>query len=414
MEEKNTSEKSIKAKIFFWVILVAVVFFGFGYQFGIRNFQAKVANYKPIFSISSKDPPAQFEKVDFSPFWQVWDVMFEKYIDRSKIDPNVLVNGAISGMVKALGDPYTAYLTNEENSAVKEDLSGSYEGVGIQLGFKDKQLVVIAPLKSSPAETAGVLPGDEILKIDGEETIDISLPEAVKKIRGKAGTKVVLNLKRAEKDAYDLELTRANIEVKSVVLEYREIDGQKVAIIKLSRFGEQTQSEWDGAVEQIQSDGVKAIILDVRNNPGGFLTAAIEIASDFVSGRVVGQEVAGGAREFYPATKQARLAKIPTVVLINQGSASASEIVAGALQDRGKAKLIGEKSFGKGTIQDVVDFESGSGVHVTIAKWLLPSGESIDKIGLKPDIEVKISEEDQTNGKDPQLDRAQQEIEKII
>ncbi len=342
--------------------------------------------------------------LDFARFWEVWDRLNTTYYDKSKIDGEKMLEGAISGMVRAVGDPYTTYLPKEDNKAINEDLDGSFEGVGMELGYsEDQQLIVVSPIENSPAIRAGVKSKDRILTIDGQDTNGITLPEAVKKIRGKSGTKVVLKmLSEGEVQPKDVELTRATINIPSLVLSYRDDYG----IIKINKFGEKTNSEWDKAVTELLSKKVKGVVVDVRNNPGGYLNSAVYLGAEFTGGTIVIQEGINNTRKEFKAERKGRLIGLPVVVLINQGSASASEILAGAIKISGQGSLVGEKSFGKGTIQEVEDFENGAGLHVTIAKWLLPNAEWINGKGILPDYEVKMTEDDIKDKKDPQLDKA--------
>lgn len=390
------------------IILIVILAFLLGWQFGHRDVQFKLLNYKPTLSIIDKEPPKNIN-VDFKLFWDTWDLVSRTYLNKKAIDPNKLFYGAISGMVASLGDPYTVFLPPEQQKFTKDELSGSFEGVGIELGFdKDKRLAVVAPLDGTPAQKAGIKSGDIIVKIDGKDSSNISLPEAVNLIRGPKGTKIALTIFRSgDSNTKDISLLRDTIIVKSVNLKFENTtNGKKVAIIKLSRFGERTESEWNSAVSDLLAANPQAVILDLRNNPGGFLEGAAFIASEFLEGgNVVLQEDSEGNKIPFKVTRPGKLTKIPLEVLINKGSASASEIVAGALQDRKRATLIGEKSFGKGTIQNAEDLAGGAGIHITIAKWLTPNGRWVNDLqGLDPDVFVAADNEDVT--KDPQLDKA--------
>ncbi len=347
-------------------------------------------------------------ELDFGKFWQVWDRLNTTYYDKSKIDGEKMLEGAISGMVRSVGDPYTTYLPKEDNQAINEDLDGSFEGVGMELGYsEDQQLIVVSPIENSPAIRAGVKSKDRILTIDGQDTNGITLPEAVKKIRGKSGTKVVLKmLSEGDVQPKDVELTRATINIPSLVLSYKDGYG----VVKINKFGEKTNSEWDKTVTEMLAKKVKGVIVDVRNNPGGYLNSAVYLGAEFTDGTVVIQEGINNTRKEFKAERKGRLIGLPVVVLINQGSASASEILAGAIKVSGQGSLVGEKSFGKGTIQEVEDFDNGAGLHVTIAKWLLPNGEWINGKGITPDYEVKMTEDDIKSEKDPQLDKAMEVI----
>lgn len=385
-------------------LIVAVAFFAIGFVVGQKKISVERKGIVPNI-IFENQTSLQNQNVDFSLFWKVFEVLPQRYLEKSDIDGQKILYGAISGMVRSLGDPYTAFLDPKQNDAVTDELSGSYEGIGIQIGFnKDKRLVVIAPLKGTPAATAGLKPKDMIVKIDAEDTFEMTLPEAVELIRGQRGTKVKLVLLReGSEKTFEKELERARIDVKSVDLSYKTVDGKQVAIVKVSRFGEKTDAEWDAAVAQIQGKGVSGIVVDMRNNPGGLLTSAIHLASEFVKGTVVKQESDSGAISSLGTDHSGKLTGTPVVVLINGGSASAAEIFAGAIRDNNRGKLVGEKSFGKGTVQDVVSFPGGSSLHVTIAKWLTPDGDSIHEVGIAPDVEIKNKDDDE---KDFQLEKA--------
>ena len=401
------------------IILIAIfgLFCGSaGYWFGRREISLSLNNSSFKVKIDRKVPPKN-QDVDFSLFWEVWDRIFASYLQRKSLDQAKMVYGAISGMVNSLGDAYTVFLPPPENKQTKEDLNGSFEGVGIQLGYKDERLAVVAPLTGMPAELAGVKAGDLILRIVDEnakvdkETTGMSLPEAVSLIRGPKGSIVKLTFSReGTEKPFELALKRETIIVKSVELTFLEKEGKTIAHLRLTRFGDRTEEEWEAAINEIIKENNKnkkfgGIVLDLRNNPGGYLTGSVYIASEFLSnGIVVQQDKGNEGRETYSVNRQGQLFSQPLMVLINAGSASASEIVAGALQETKRAKLVGEKSFGKGTIQEAQDLYGGAGLHVTIARWLLPSGKSIDKEGVTPDFEVKMDEKDET--KDPQLEKA--------
>ncbi len=362
--------------------------------------------------------------LDLSLMWKVKDKLKQSFLDKEKMEDNTMVYGAISGMVSSLGDPYTVFLPPKENKSTNDDLNGEFGGVGIQLGYKDKNLAVMAPLARTPAEAAGIRAGDLILKIvDKEKGVDkdttgISLEEAVSLIRGKVGTEVTLTLYREGiKGTFGVTLKRDNIVVPSMELEWIKKDGKSVAWIKLNKFSEQTYTDWPETVDKIISEKNKlgsnygGIILDLRNNPGGYLQASVLVASDFLSqGVVVTQKSSDGKEEVYKVdTSKGNLVNDKLVVLINEGSASASEILAGALKDYNRAKLVGVKSFGKGTVQSPLDFADGSGLHVTIAKWLLPNGNNIHGVGINPDVEEKWNNDNK--GKDDnQLDKAVQVV----
>jgi carboxyl-terminal processing protease len=397
-----------KARVFILILLVVGVSFGGGYYFGVQGFRASVTKALRV-TVSRQIPPN--EKVDFSLFWQVWDTISSKYYDKTKLDPNQMVYGAISGMVSSLGDPFTTFLPPNQNKVINEDLSGSFSGVGIQIGFdKTGKLTVDAPLPGSPAEKAGVKAGDFIAHItDVKKSIDvdtpgISLGDAVADIRGPEGSTVTLILVRDGLAPIKVDLVRAKIDVPSVSLKFVG-DGEKIADIKVNSFDAKTPDEWNTAVDQVLAKGsVTGIIVDLRNNPGGYLQDAVDLTSDFVKfGSTVVIEQDGNEKKVpYKTEKTGRLLNLPVVVLINGGSASASEIMAGALQDLTGAKTVGTKSFGKGTVQEPIDVVGGAGLHVTIAKWLTPNGTWVHGTGITPDVIV----DNPTATEDAQLKKA--------
>lgn len=388
-------------------IVIALLTFIIGWQVGRYDLNLQWKNYRPNFSIKNQSPPSGNVPVDFTLFWQTWDLVSKQYVDKKAIDPQKMYYGAIQGMVAAVGDPYTVFLPPESQKATKEELGGSFEGVGIQLGFnKEKRLVVVAPLKGTPAEKSGIKAQDLILKINDKDTTSMALPDAVSLIRGQKGTKVNLDVYTDGDDKpRTVTLQRETIVVKSVEFEARKTpQGKKVAYIKLTRFGERTATEWNDVVSEALANGSETVVLDLRNNPGGFLDGAVYIGSEFIDrGDIVIQENAKGERQGYKVNRPGKLLKQPLVVLINKGSASASEIVAGAIQDDKRGKLVGDQSFGKGTIQEAQELPGGTGIHITTAKWLTPNGRWIHGTGLTPDVKVDIGK-DQT--KDPQLDKA--------
>ncbi len=377
---------------------VAILVFGSGYKLGQYKTANTVLN-QPNYNITNSKPdnPA-LKNLDFSLFWQTWDEVQQKFVDKKKLDPKVMYYGAIKGMVASLNDPYTFFLTPDENKQSKADLGGNFDGIGAQLGLKDNQIIIVAPLKDSPAMKAGVKSGDIITKVDGNSTKGWTLTQAVNKIRGKKGTKVVLTLSRNGKEI-DTPIIRDEIHVNSVDLSFDQplnckTNCSTVAYLKLNQFGDNTNAEWDKAVAQIQDKWnkkeIKGMVLDLRDNPGGFLESAVYLASDFlpIGKTVVKQESTTGDNHDYRVLRIGRLLNIPLVILINQGSASASEILSGALRDYNRAKLIGEKSFGKGSVQEALDLSQGAGLHVTVAKWILPNGDWINGKGIEPDIKV--------------------------
>jgi carboxyl-terminal processing protease len=391
--------KFSKVRNVFLILIVVLGTFVGGYYLGVQGYRANVN--KALKVSFSRVVPAN-DNVDMSLFWQVWDKLTSDYYDKSKLVPSQMIYGAIQGMVSAVGDPYTMYLPPDQNKVVNDDLNGSFSGVGIEIGYKDAHLAVVAPLAGSPAEAAGVKAGDYIIHIkDAAKKIDIDsvtldLSTAVDDIRGTSGTVVTLTLLRdGSSTPIVVNLTRATIDVPSVVLSWAGSD-KNIADIKLSQFGANTDDEWNKAVDQIlQNKNTKGIIVDLRNNPGGYLQSAVDIASDFVPAgtTVVIQQDGSGAKTGTTSEQlHQRLVGYKVVVLINGGSASASEILSGALRDDLQVKLVGDKSFGKGTVQSPEDIPGGSGLHVTIAKWLTPDGTWVHGVGLTPDVSVALKD----------------------
>lgn len=391
---------------------IAVFLFGSGYRVGQLEIKQKIVKS------SQTNPQTNGKNIDFSLFWEAWDKLEQKYIDKDKLDPKKMFYGAIKGMVSATEDPYTFFLTPEENRQSKDDLGGKFEGIGAQLGLKENRIIIVAPLKNSPAESAGVKAGDFINKVDDQETREWTLPQAVSKIRGPKGTKVKLIL---ERDAKELELSimRDEIKVESVELSYEKNNKGQIAHLKLNQFGENTNEEWDRAVDEIagkwRRKEIKGMILDLRDNPGGYLDGAVYLAADFLpEGKViVKQESTTSNSRTYYVERTGKLLDVPLVVLINKGSASASEILAGSLRDYKRSKLVGEKTFGKGSIQEALDLKDDAGIHITVAKWILPNGDWINGKGIEPDTNVENKVEDGTTltrENDKQLEKAIEEV----
>ncbi len=374
------------------IIFVAIIFvlgFGLGNKYGNYKFDLVWKSYRPAVAVTNQESPANLG-VNFDQFWTVWDRVSQKFVDRSKVQPQKMLDGAISGMVASVGDPYTVYLPALQNAQSKEDLGGSFEGIGAQLGLKGQDITVIAPLSGTPAERAGILPGDHIYKVNDVVVDGKPLPEVVTMIRGPKDSKIKLTLKReGVKNEIVKEIKRETIIVKSASVSFKK----DVAVIALSRFGDRTDSEWMKAISEISAKGdkVKGVVLDLRNNPGGYLNGSVFIASEFLGNgkKIVTQEsTTEGTKEYY-VNRTGKLLEMPLVVLVNKGSASASEIVAGALKDNNRAKIIGDQTFGKGSVQEAEDLKGGAGLHITIAKWITPSGLWINGTGIKPDVEVK-------------------------
>ncbi len=345
------------------------------------------------------------QEVDFELYWELWETLKRDHVDRSDIDEEQLFYGSLRGMAASLEDPYTVFMDPEDSSDFEDGLSGTFEGIGCEVGIRDDILTVIAPLEGSPAKKAGLLPGDKIMEVDGEATSNMTIDEAVKLIRGEKGTVVTLTIYRKSSDkTLEIDITRDEIYVKSVNTEMRE-DG--LFVLEINSFNEDTLELFNEAVYEITKKDPEGIILDLRSNPGGFLDTSIEVASEWIEdGVIVSEKFAEGKGERYNARGKAMLKDYPTVVLVNGGSASASEIVSGALQDYDIATIVGEKTFGKGSVQVWEGLSDGSSVKITVAKWLTPNGNSINDNGIAPDVEVEYTFEDLKNEQDPQMDKA--------
>lgn len=355
------------------------------------------------------------EEIDFSLFWEARKKLQEKFVDKGKTD-NIqkLLYGAIDGMVKSLEDPYTVFFTPDETKKFLEEVKGTFEGVGLEVGIKKKQLQVIAPLENTPAQEAGLRPGDKILKINDVFTDDLTIEEAVGLIRGPKDTEVVLMIFRENwEKPKEIKIKRTIIKIPSLKWELKE---KEIAYVKIYQFSEKAGFDFRVAAFEILKSPAKKIILDLRNNPGGYLDKVQELAGWFLEkGQVVAIEDFDNDKERkkYKASGFSSFVNYPIVVLINEGSASGAEILAGALRDNRGVKLIGEKTFGKGSVQELVDLKEKSSLKITIAKWLTPSGESITDKGLEPNIKVKMTEEDYEQDKDPQLEKALEIIREL-
>ncbi len=410
---KTTDKSKLKITNLLLIASVAVLLFGTGYKLGER-----AISLTPLGTAGSV--PTNSKNIDFTMFWKVWNTVEKKYVDKKKVDPKKMYYGAIKGLVASVEDPYTFFLTPVENKQSKEGLEGKFEGIGAQLGMKDNRVVVIAPLKNSPAEKAGVLAGDFILKVNKEAIAGMPLTQVVSKVRGDKGTKVYLTLGRDGKEV-EVDVVRDTIKVESVETKLDEhvstctSSCDKVAYLKLNQFGDTTVDEWEQKVAEIKanwdSKAIKGLVLDLRDNPGGYLESSVYLAGEFLEQNklVVKQESTTYENKDYYVTRNGSLLDIPMTILINGGSASAAEILSGALRDHKRAQLVGEKSFGKGSVQEAIDLGDGMGLHLTVAKWILPNGSWINGTGIKPQFEVKnVVPEGNTMSRenDAQLDKA--------
>lgn len=386
------------------LLLISTTGFAFGYFIGKQNGIRSVVppGEGEVIGVG-EIPPGLSEDVNFSLFWDVWDLLKDEYVDQP-ISEKDLFYGAMSGMVWSLEDPHSVFFDPETAQEFQAELEGSFDGIGAEIEVKDGQLQVVAPLPGTPAELAGLQPGDKIYFIDGVDTTGMVVEEAVSLIRGEKGTTVVLTISHNGVETLeDISIERDTIIVESVKYTMRD-DG--IAVINLYFFNGDTAPLFEAAVQNALASGAEGIILDLRSNPGGYLNAAIDVASAWTGKQTVVIEQVRDEQTTLPGTASAMLSGIPTVVLVNGGSASGSEIVAGALQDYELATIVGEQTFGKGSVQDYRELPDGSAVKFTIAKWLTPDGRSIDHEGITPNIVVELTQEQFDAGQDPQFDKA--------
>lgn len=404
METEILPEIKKPKSIRFYILIAVSIIAAFGIGFAAGEGRVKLASGK--IEITKGNVPNG--SADYSLLWDALDLVNSKYVDRP-LDQQQLLYGAIQGLVSATKDPYTTFFNPDDAKKFKEQLSGSFTGIGAEIGMKNEQIVVVAPLEDTPASKAGLLAGDLILEIDGVSTQGTTVEQAVSKIRGPAGTVVKLNvLHKGKEAAVDVSITRAKIEIKSVKLETKEFNGTKIAVIKINQFGDDTKGLLDGSIENIVKGNYSGIVVDLRNNPGGYLETAVSTISNWIDpGQIAVKEIGfGNSEDDYKTEGVPRLKGIKTVILVNEGSASASEIVAGALQDYKVATLVGNKTFGKGSVQELSEMKDNSEIKITVAKWFTPKGRGIDRTGLEPDIKVDLTEDDIKNQKDPQMDKA--------
>ncbi|MFH1286294.1 MAG: S41 family peptidase [Candidatus Magasanikbacteria bacterium] len=384
------SENQVRHRIF--IAIGILVIFSIGYVAGmtmsmkefVTDSDSGEVEISKVVNLYSK---TRSSEVEFDQFWKVWDKIKDQHVAQPVNDVD-LFYGAISGLVKGLDDPYSIFFPPREAKDFADDLSGEFEGIGAEIGIRDDQLIIISPLPKSPAEKSGLEPGDKIFAVDGEQTHDMTLDEAVSKIRGKKDTEVILTISQ---DGYttvkDVIIVRGTINIPTVLWEDK---GDGIKYLRVSYFNETTWSEFDKAVKEILESSPKGIVLDMRRNPGGFLETSIIVASEWIdSGVVVKEKYSDGKEKEYRTRGTHRLSGIPTVVLVDEGTASGAEIVAGALQDYSIAKLVGIKTFGKGSVQDFDVFEDGSALKLTIAKWFTPNDRQIDGEGIMPDVIVE-------------------------
>lgn len=404
-----------KPKFAKWFVGFLLVFLVVGGTFRLGYISGERGYFFNTQSFLIEENQKNFSEADAKLLSQALKIVQSKYIDAKDIDSKKVLYGAISGAVHAAGDEYTQFFDPKALSDFKTDLAGSFSGIGAEIGLKNNAIVIIAPLDDTPAKKAGILAQDYIIAIDGQSTADMSVDDAVSKIRGPEGTKVKLTLLReGQEGTFDVEITRQKIELKSVKWSYKDINGKKVAILSISKFGNDTEDLLQFAISDINKNNPSAIIVDLRDNPGGFLDTAVNVASLWLEkDKLIVKEAHSDTDVIsYTSDGSNQLGKYKTIVLLNGGSASAAEILAGALKDNNKAILLGERSFGKGSVQELVPFGKDMAIKVTIAKWITPNGTHLDHDGLTPDIEVPLTLDDIKAGKDTQLERALQEAVK--
>jgi len=412
--DKKIKRHIIIKKTFYAFLILLLMWLSFGtglYIAGKNETIGKLAEQETVFigkvlgKYSEIAPGKLSQDIDFNLFWEVWDTLFENYVDKEEVTDKKLFYGALRGMVSSLDDPYSVFMNPKTAKEFSEDLAGTFEGIGAEIGIKNDILTIIAPLPEMPAEKAGLIAGDKVFAIDGESTAGILIDEAVNKIRGEDGTQVILSISRNSGEVIkDITITRGKIVVHSIMTNLRD---DNIFVVKVTNFNDDTQDLFNKAVNEALGNNPRGIIIDLRNNPGGYLDTAIEMASEWVEeGVVVTEKYSEEKLIEHLARGRARLKGFPTVVLVNQGSASASEIVSGALQDYGLATIIGKTTFGKGSVQTLSKFSDGSSVKVTVAKWLTPNGRSINDDGIEPDVTVDLTADDFVADIDPQMDKA--------
>lgn len=393
---------------YFGIVLIPFLTFLLGWNFGVNHMvQQKSVKRIPQLDVSL-DKQVHSGELDLGLFWEAFGVVQNNFLKTEVLDDKKeLVYGAIRGLVYALDDPYTVFMDPSENEEFKDSLLGQLEGIGAELTMKEGLLTVVSPLKNSPAAIAGLQPGDIIIQIDGEDNAKLTLEQSVMKIRGLKGTTVTLTVVReGEAEPFDIPIIRDVINIESVDWEMKE---DSIAYISINQFGDNTVQEFQNAIGEILLKEPKGLILDVRFNSGGYLDAAVKMASEFLEEDKIVVTIKkrnGNGHEVYHTDSGGRMLNIPMVVLINKGSASAAEILAGSLQDYERAHLIGEASFGKATVQEVDPLSDGSSIRVTIAQWYTVSDKDISETGIVPDQEVKVEAEDYREKTDPQLDAA--------
>ena len=387
--------------LFFSAIFIVLAFYG-----GTVYQKSTEPSINKISNLDNKENPLG-TTADFEAFWKVWNLIDEKSPDASTIDNQKRVYGAIQGLMSSLNDPYSVFFPPEEAKSFQETISGSFSGIGMEVGIKDKILTVVAPLKNTPSYKAGIKPGEKILKIDGKETNDMTVDKAISLIRGEKGTSVILTMYRdGDRKPREVTLVRDTIIIPTVETIKRD-DG--VFVISVYNFSANVATDFQNALKEFAQTNSDKLVIDLRGNPGGYLDAAISMASWFLpSGKTVVMEDFGNKTDktIHRSLGYDVFENLKLVILVDEGSASASEIFAGALHDNKKALLVGEKTYGKGSVQELVPVTKDTSIKITIAKWLTPNGISISKEGIKPDYTVPITDKDVTDKVDPQMNKA--------
>ncbi len=411
----NTRNALERGYLVFLISLISLVLLGgsaaTGYLVGKQQAPASAASTE-----LGSDAKTLAKSIDLATFWESWSTLDKKFYGELSTDKRT--DGAISGMVAGLGDPYTVYLAPKQNKIFKSSIEGKFGGIGAELEIRNSLLTIVAPIQDTPAERAGLKAGDVILKIDGKAVDTMSFVDAIDAIRGEKDSSVTLNIARPnENEPFDVTLTRDTITIKSVK-EEDSWNNQEYGYIRINQFGDDTSTFFQQYLEKILSENKKGIIIDLRNNPGGLVNKAVDMAGMLIPNkvnspdknlaeRVVLRETFKSApEEVYRATNKAIAPELPIVVLLNEGSASASEIFAGALRDHGRATLVGVKSFGKGSVQDLVPLKNGGSIKVTIAHWLTPKGTEINEKGITPDVEVALGKDEKISTNDAQVAKA--------
>lgn len=383
-------------------LTIIAISFGIGYGLG-------QSRWAPLNLTGAASETPVDARAQFTPFWEVYDLINTEYFDQP-VDQEQLVTGAIDGMLATLGDRNTTYMSPEEQESAVQSMQGEFQGIGAEVESIDGFVTVVSPISGSPAEAAGIRPRDVILTADGTDLIGMDVGDAAAIIRGPAGTDVLLEIRR-EEEVFELVITRARIDLPSVsgeILPSEETNGEEIAYIRINRFAENTDDELEEILEEQVTSDLDGMIIDLRRNPGGSLDTVVNIADQFLpDSNVLIERFGNGDERLFDATDRGLAEEIELVLLIDEGSASASEVLAGAVRDADRGVLIGVTSFGKGTVQNWSTLSNGGGVRITVARWLTPNGDWVHEVGLDPDIVIELPEDfDSTSEEDPQLEAA--------